>query len=1586
MKKQSFIPKKSLAHKLPAFMLVLVMLFNVFVPVLPIFANAADTDILAEADIDALAETEEIVAHEALNIELPAKASGGNIFHAWNMTFESIIEELPYIAAAGFNTIQTSPIGASLFQFPYYHPPGVPTSAEVRSRVGTWWMLYQPTAFEIGNILGTEEEFRTLTAAAEEFGIGVIVDAVPNHTTSWWYEIDESLRRPEFFHSVPGDGGIWDRNISQWGDRADSRRARLLGLIDFYTGSSEFQELYKEFLGEIIDAGATGFRYDAMVHIELPAPHDAPGIASNFWPNVQQFVDNRVIENDRTPFQYGEILHRWHADYLRALPGMSVTACAYGYHLRNVIRTGNLGNWAATNFHVTGYAGATPDRFITWVESHDHYGNVGSSRDLTNNQIRVGWALMTARQGTTPLFLVRPGDSEAFENDGQMFSRNGDGTYTNNWGHSSFYRDSTIAEVNWFANRFIDYPERTSTHWYNQVALIERGPAGAKEGAVIVNAGNQTRPVNFPVQMVDGEYIDQISGQMFTVLNGTLTGPALLGQTVAVIHGTSPRDTVLSVFATPDTAVFLDPAGITVTLGANHTTTQHFTVSRNGEVVTPETAFNHGDEIIIGAGANPNDEFILTLTGTNGEDVVIESFTYTKGDPYTAIRIELAYDAWDLVRIWGWHTEGGNIFTADWNNAPLMVWEDDVDAWVYTINPAEHPQFNINSPFYVMFHNGAGQQRPTEAPYWRITESTRIEIVNGAPVFIPLRTTPSVSANPGSTTFFDDDGVTVILGALNTTSQTYMLTDGSGLITVNSTPFDNGDQIIIGANSFPGDQFTLVLTGRNGDSTVTETFVYTRGEVEELQRYLVILYDGPVGADVHVWEYNGAVLGDFPFGQRFGDHERAAIIPIPNPETLQVGIISRRTAGNWNSRDFADGWHPMITLSEIDRYTVVRIPNFQFPNTQGNRDLVTTYPEALTEFIDEDSPRYYIHLRYRSQHALHDAVVTARVNGEEVTLTWNADRQYFEYVFETSHVPQTVYEYEFRVGDGVWERDRYNPPSSFTIPGEAPIDTCEVIADGQFATTEGSAWRICEDGTLEIDEGFINWNSTNSPWHAHREDINRIEIRGEVTAGLSLRSLFNELTDVTEIEGLTYFDTSNVINMSRMFRGVGVTSLDLSEFNTSNVEDMSWMFRGMRNLTELDLSNFDTTNVVHMNLMFREASSLEELDITSFDTTNVMYMSEMFRETSELRSLDLSNFDTRDTRMNQKFTGMSSLRELALGAHFAFTGSPGLPAVSRDESTGRWQNVGTGTEALPTGEFVFTSTQLMERFNGEEMADVFVWQPINHNDATCPAGVRAEGRFLNGAGITGSAWRLCDDGTLIVEEGFINWNSTNSPWHANRADITRIVFTGDITAGSSLRSLFNELTGVATIEGLENFNTSNVINMSRMFRGVGVTSLDLSGFDTSNVVDMSWMFRGVSNLTELDLSNFDTSNVVDMSLMFREASSLEELDITSFDTSNVRYMSEMFRDVSEIVSLDISSFDIHNSTRMNQKFTGMSSLRSLTLGEDYAFIGSAGLPGIRGDEYTGRWENGDQPALTSTQLMAQFDGSTMYGTWTWQRR
>ena len=137
-------------------------------------------------------------------------------------------------------------------------------------------------------------------------------------------------------------------------------------------------------------------------------------------------------------------------------------------------------------------------------------------------------------------------------------------------------------------------------------------------------------------------------------------------------------------------------------------------------------------------------------------------------------------------------------------------------------------------------------------------------------------------------------------------------------------------------------------------------------------------------------------------------------------------------------------------------------------------------------------------------------------------------------------------------------------------------------------------------------------------------------------------------SNMTEIEGIEYLNTSEVTGMSGMFDGCsGLTSLDLSNFKTDNVTSMSNMFDGCSGLTSLDVSNFKTDNVTSMETMFAGCSGLTSLDVTGFKTDNVTSMETMFYQCSGLTSLDMSNFKTDNvTSMYAMFSqcfGLTSL-------------------------------------------------------------------------------------------------------------------------------------------------------------------------------------------------------------------------------------------------------------------------------------------------------------------------------------------------------
>lgn len=183
--------------------------------------------------------------------------------------------------------------------------------------------------------------------------------------------------------------------------------------------------------------------------------------------------------------------------------------------------------------------------------------------------------------------------------------------------------------------------------------------------------------------------------------------------------------------------------------------------------------------------------------------------------------------------------------------------------------------------------------------------------------------------------------------------------------------------------------------------------------------------------------------------------------------------------------------------------------------------------------------------------------------------------------------------------------------------------------------------------TSEVFTGFDSYASVSDlPWFNIRSNIISVSFAPEFASVklTNAKDFCNSMTALTSFDS-TNFDTSNVINMKRMFYGCNsLTSLDLSNFDTSKVTDMSEMFDRCKALTSLDLSGFDTSKVNNMSEMFNECLALTALDLSNFNTSNVTNMSHMFYNCQYLRSLDLSNFDTsKVTDMSRMFQSCNRL-------------------------------------------------------------------------------------------------------------------------------------------------------------------------------------------------------------------------------------------------------------------------------------------------------------------------------------------------------
>ena len=440
----------------------------------------------------------------------------GSILHCWCWSFKTIEKNLPKIKEAGWSAVQTSPANTCL-EGDY---GGLEFMSEDLN--GKWYYHYQPTDWKIGNYqLGTRDDFISMCKKADELGIAVIVDVLPNHTTPRLDKVS-----PEFYEAVGGKDKMFhkgnERGISNYSDRLECTTYQMGGLPDVNTENPLFQAYFMKYMNDLIDSGADGFRFDTAKHIGLPDdPKDPYSKENNFWPIFTglQPINGEMLHNKDNLFIYGEVLQGGNSREGAYGKYMGVTASSYGRIVRDAIKNGKMSAKGLLDWKND----AGPDKIITWVESHDTYANQGESAALLNYQIRCGYALIAARKGGTPLFFNRPKGKEGVQFPGA--SKIGDS------GNDEFFNKEVI-EVNKFRTAFAGTEEELIQGSDTGVLCIKRD----NRGVVIINSkARGSGTVNLDINLADGVYKDRAHNIKFNVKNGKLSGK-IKAKTVAVIY------------------------------------------------------------------------------------------------------------------------------------------------------------------------------------------------------------------------------------------------------------------------------------------------------------------------------------------------------------------------------------------------------------------------------------------------------------------------------------------------------------------------------------------------------------------------------------------------------------------------------------------------------------------------------------------------------------------------------------------------------------------------------------------------------------------------------------------------------------------------------------------------------------------------------------------------------------------------------------------------------------------------------------------------------------------------------------------
>ena len=645
------------------------------------------------------AETTDVAVSSDSAIQSEVK--DGVMLHAFNWSYNSIKENLPAIAAAGYTTVQTSPVQQA---------KDYGTSNDVS---GQWWKLYQPVSMAIAqkSWLGSKEDLKSLCAEADKYGIKIICDIVSNHMGNEVETDPNSLSeqvktyQPDFYENKD----TYFHSSSKMADNDNVLENIVQGHVskcpDLNTGNTNVQNAVISLLKECIDCGVDGFRFDAAKHIETP---DDGSYASNYWPNITSAAESYYKEKTGgNLYIYGEILNtcgsgRSYGSYTNYI---NVTDNRTGDAVLAAVSKGNASNAVRSNYK----SGANASNVVLWAESHDTFEGESGSAGIVNTagisdeDVIKAWSIVASRKDSTALYFARPGDALMGEA-----------------ATDTAYKSTAVSEVNKFHNLFVGQSEKLGSS--DGVAYVARGTSGI----VLANCTGTTKSVSVSgTGIADGTYVDTITGNKFTVSGGVLTGS--IGSTgVAVVYnGTSTPKNTCSV----ESSTFKGET-MTVELGLENATSGTYCLDNSTPVTyTGKTTIRIGSDYKYGETIN------LTLTATDGTNTTSTTYKYTKQEAASS-GVYIFFDTtkfskWTApfnVYIYDEDTSSTETYSnASWPGQPMQL--DPATGYYYVevsdkscLAKDNASQEITNSTFdlahsnntYVIINDSNGHQHPTD--------------------------------------------------------------------------------------------------------------------------------------------------------------------------------------------------------------------------------------------------------------------------------------------------------------------------------------------------------------------------------------------------------------------------------------------------------------------------------------------------------------------------------------------------------------------------------------------------------------------------------------------------------------------------------------------------------------------------------------------------------------------------------------------------------------------------------------------------------------------------------------------------------
>jgi len=482
-----------------------------------------------------------------------------------------------------------------------------------------------------------------------------------------------------------------------------------------------------------------------------------------------------------------------------------------------------------------------------------------------------------------------------------------------------------------------------------------------------------------------------------------------------------------------------------------------------------------------------------------------------------------------------------------------------------------------------------------------------------------------------------------------------------------------------------------------------------------------------------------------------------------------------------------------------------------------------------------------------------------------------------------------------------------------SLPTDAPnlSDVTSMARMFRSATSfnaDISGWDVSSVQNMEeVFAGASSFNGDLSGWNT-----------SNVT---NMAGMFQSATSFNQ--GLSSWDVSSVEDMERMFLAAASFNGDLSGWVPSNVTTMAGMFQSATSFNQ-GLSSWDVSSVENMEGMFLAATSFNG-DLSGWVPSNVTNMVGMLQSATSFdqhlgdwnitsvermdgmlidAGLSPANYDAtligwaaqdglqRDVVLDAGEIGYCAGADARqqLMDDFSWTindageaddcDGGGIGPADPDHFITVWNteiDAGTGPYDIKipaTGEFTYTWVNINEPAvtgsgNGSGETFVTFTKPGIYEVRIAPTGsdpFHAIQLHYNFVG---------NDAAKLLEVR--NWGTVH--W-------SKFVFYGcenlkvtaadipDLSGVTDLSFTFS-LSGIDIIPNINDWDISNVTDLSNMFEDVAGFNQSLDNWDVSDVTNMSFMFKGATSFNQ-PLDSWDVRKLENFDYMFRDAASFDQ--------------------------------------------------------------------------------------------------------------